>query len=366
MNLFVPLTLLLIALLTDVNATCEDKVMHCEWHASIGQCKGPHQWDYVTENCKKSCGLCGGVTTRPPTTEGPRPPITTARPRPPITTARPRPPSGSCGVRPRTRIVGGTQASVGDWPWQAMLRRGQKGGSFCGGTLIHPQWVVTAAHCVDKYKNRPSHLAVRMGAHKRAVPKESHAQDFGVEIIITHESYKKPFGVSHDIALVKLDKPAILNRYVGVACLPDGSTPSLPIDDLSKKCWITGWGRLSSGGARPAVLMQASVPLVSRQRCERSYPNRIHDSMLCAGLDQGGIDACQGDSGGPLVCEFGGKSQNEEEEKGKEEEVENEEEEKEEGVVVEVDEEEVVVEEEKDEDEKEGEEVVVVEEETKE
>ena len=53
--------------------------------------------------------------------------------------------------------------------------------------------------------------------------------------------------------------------------------------------------------------MQASVPLVSKQRCERSYPKLIHDSMLCAGLDQGGVDACQGDSGGPLVCEFGGK-----------------------------------------------------------
>lgn len=48
--------------------------------------------------------------------------------------------------------------------------------------------------------------------------------------------------------------------------------------------------------------MQAEVPLVSKERCVKSYPRQIHDSMLCAGHDEGGIDTCQGDSGGPLVC----------------------------------------------------------------
>ena len=66
----------------------------------------------------------------------------------------------------------------------------------------------------------------------------------------------------------------------------------------------TGWGRLSRGSR---ALMQASVPLVSKARCFLSYPGQIHDSMICAGLDQGGVDACQGDSGGPMVCEFQGR-----------------------------------------------------------
>lgn len=52
--------------------------------------------------------------------------------------------------------------------------------------------------------------------------------------------------------------------------------------------------------------MQAEVPLVSNERCSKSY-GRIHASMLCAGHDEGGVDACQGDSGGPLVCKYGGK-----------------------------------------------------------
>ena len=95
----------------------------------------------------------------------------------------------------------------------------------------------------------------------------------------------------------------IFSRYVNLACLPH--QVNAPTD--GKHCWITGWGRLSSGGATPELLQQVSVPIVSRARCDKAYPNKIHDSMICAGLDQGGIDSCQGDSGGPMVCETGGR-----------------------------------------------------------
>lgn len=148
----------------------------------------------------------------------------------------------------------------------------------------------------------------RLGAHSRVGETVGTEQDIDVAEIITHEKYHSPLRYSHDIALLRLEKPAKLGKGVGLVCLPDLNLP-LPLDDLNKrkKCWITGWGRLSSGGAVPSVLQQIDVPLVSKQRCLKGYPGEIHDSMLCAGLDQGGIDACQGDSGGPLVCEFNGK-----------------------------------------------------------
>ena len=92
-------------------------------------------------------------------------------------------------------------------------------------------------------------------------------------------------------------------RYVNLACLPHAVSASNDGD----KCWITGWGRLASGGATPTLLQQVSVPVMSQNRCEKAYPNRIHESMICAGLDQGGIDSCQGDSGRPMVCELGGR-----------------------------------------------------------
>ena len=120
-----------------------------------------------------------------------------------------------------------------------------------------------------------------------------------------HENYDIPLKKSNDIALLNLASPAELGVGVGLVCLPD-TGHQLPFDNLNKRCWITGWGHLSFGGSSPNTLMQASLPLVSKQRCKNAYPDKIDDSMLCAGLDEGGVDTCQGDSGGPLVCKFNG------------------------------------------------------------
>lgn len=76
-----------------------------------------------------------------------------------------------------------------------------------------------------------------MGAHYRRYT-DGTTQDIDIERIIVHESYLKP-SLSHDIALLKLSRPAQLNKLVGIACLPDKSV-DLPIDDENKKCWITG------------------------------------------------------------------------------------------------------------------------------
>ncbi|XP_068745607.1 MAM and LDL-receptor class A domain-containing protein 1-like isoform X1 [Montipora capricornis] len=203
----------------------------------------------------------------------------------------------SCGLRPHTRIVGGTVATPGSWPWQTMLRS-LSGFQFCGGTLVSDEYVITAAHCIGS-----NPFQIRLGAHKRTTSVTGYEQDFNVSKVITHPLYQFPQRFSHDIAIVKLSKPAQLNRRVHPACLP----LVVPAPVNGERCWITGWGRTSAGGPSPDVLLQASVPIVSRPRCDKAYPNQIHDSMICAGLDQGGIDSCQGDSGGPMVCETGGR-----------------------------------------------------------
>ena len=140
-----------------------------------------------------------------------------------------------------------------------------------------------------------------MGAHYRTKASIGTEQDVKVAVIVPHPSYNKPIDYANDIALLKLAEPARLGKGIVLACLANNEY-QLPMDG-NPKCFITGWGTLSSGGNQPNVLMQASVPLVSKQRCLKGYPGRIDDSMLCAGLDKGGVDACQGDSGGPLVCE---------------------------------------------------------------
>ena len=143
-----------------------------------------------------------------------------------------------------------------------------------------------------------------MGAHYLTSGSVGTEQEVEVAKIISHEQYDS-ISSSYDIALIQLEKPAKLGVGVGLVCMPDMRYP-LPFDNIQRKCWITGWGTLSSGGIQPNSLMEAQVPLVSKQRCESAYPGEIDDTMLCAGLDAGGVDTCQGDSGGPLVCEFNG------------------------------------------------------------
>ncbi|XP_078357475.1 transmembrane protease serine 9-like [Oculina patagonica] len=239
----------------------------------------------------------------PPTTKQTASPATATPPVPPPppipsnspTTSKPP----SCGLRNfHGRIVGGTEALKNSWPWQVMLRDSSSGRQFCGGSLVHPLWVITAAHCVEE--ESLSSFSVRLGAHYRTKASIGTEQDVKVAMIVPHPSYHEPIDYSNDIALLKLAEPARLGKGIGLACLANNEY-DLPIDGISK-CYITGWGTLSSGGSQPDVLMQASVPLVSKERCLEGYPGRIDDSMLCAGLDKGGVDACQGDSGGPLVC----------------------------------------------------------------
>ncbi|KAL9985595.1 hypothetical protein ACROYT_G008017 [Oculina patagonica] len=230
-------------------------------------------------------GQWGNCADNPPTAPPPPPPL-------------PTPSAASCGSKPDgTRIVGGTQAQKDSWPWQAMLA--YVGGSqFCGGSLINEQWVVTAAHCVAGGVS-PNQIVVRLGAYKIS----DTAQELEVDEIKMHENYGSPEQYAHDIALLKLKTKATLGAGVGLVCLPDKSLALAP----DKRCYITGWGTLSSEGSQPDYLQEASVPIVSQEQCRNSYPGLIHDSMICAGFDEGGVDACQGDSGGPMVCEFDGK-----------------------------------------------------------
>ena len=143
-------------------------------------------------------------------------------------------------------------------------------------------------------------LFARLGAYRIT----DTAQEIEVEKIIMHENYHDPVRLAHDIALLKLKTPAQLGVGVGLVCLPDSANALVP----GKRCYITGWGTLASGGSQPVYLQEASVPIVSDDKCKASYGSgNIHESMICAGLDAGGVDAFQGDSGGPMVCEFGGK-----------------------------------------------------------
>ncbi|CAJ1053336.1 transmembrane protease serine 6 [Xyrichtys novacula] len=199
-----------------------------------------------------------------------------------------------CGLRQfSSRIVGGTNASEGEWPWQASLQ--MRGTHICGGALISSQWVVSAAHCFyDDRLYSPSQWTVYLS--KLLLNRSSPTEEVARVQRIYLPQYYDDESHDYDLALLKLDRLAVHARP---ACLPP-PTHQLEPDLL---CWVTGWGSLSEGGKASNVLQKVDVRLVSEESCVRSYGHLVTPRMLCAGYRTGGKDACQGDSGGPLVCQ---------------------------------------------------------------
>lgn len=191
-------------------------------------------------------------------------------------------------------IVGGSEATKNEFPWQIWLHPANYSGVYCGASLISADWALTAAHCVQGYA--PSNMIVELGMHTIGGT-NPYRQTKTVSQIIVHPQYNSS-SQDYDYALLRLSSAATLNVAVAPIALATTSDSALYANGVTSI--VSGWGTTSSGGAVSSVLLKAAVPVVDNVTCNANYGGGITARMVCAGYPQGGVDSCQGDSGGPL------------------------------------------------------------------
>ncbi|XP_064130317.1 serine protease 46 [Loxodonta africana] len=215
----------------------------------------------------------------------------------PVSTLSLVPLFGVCGqTNISCRVVKGKVVEEGKWPWQVSILF--LGIYVCSGSIFHEQWVLTAAHCLQRSRNQ-SQYSVRVG-HQRS-------PEAGIQLpisrIVIHESFSNL--ASQDIALLKLQNPISWSPNIQPICLPD-ARHKLPLGSI---CWVIGWGHVgkqgttaSSGTSTPAPysLQEIAIKIVHNDVCNEKYRFLlkrgqkffIGKDMLC-GKSQRGVASCQ-------------------------------------------------------------------------
>jgi secreted trypsin-like serine protease len=206
-------------------------------------------------------------------------------------------PAFGAGASPR--IVGGDDASTATTPWVVALTT-DGGTFFCGGTLVGPAKVVTAAHCVTQAlatggmtTKSPSSLRIVAG---RTDLRTRDGMQVRVSSVWADPSFRD-VGTGHDVAVLTLART-----------VPYRTLPIVAAGDTSRYApgtvaTVLGWGRVGENAAPSPTLQSVQVPVIADQTCAKEESDFSADSMVCAGYPQGGRDACAGDSGGPMVVD---------------------------------------------------------------
>ncbi|XP_023025022.2 phenoloxidase-activating factor 2 [Leptinotarsa decemlineata] len=236
------------------------------------------------------------------------------------TTPSPSPRPKGCGYRNPDgvgfKITGDkeNEAQFGEFPWMVAIIRDT--GSLepqprpkCGGTLIHPQIVITAAHCVSSKTDKYIIRAGEWDINKNVEPYPH--QDVAVQNITLHPQFYSG-ALYNDIAFLYLQSPVNITQNIDVLCLPAQNQIQ---ETSSGRCYSMGWGkdRFGEDGVFHIIMKKIDLSLVRRDTCQSNLRETrlgkhfiLHESFVCAGGEEG-KDACDGDGGSPLVCPIEGQ-----------------------------------------------------------
>lgn len=218
----------------------------------------------------------------------------------------------AAGVGARIQGFKENESQFGEWPHmcavlQERLQPGQEPANLykCGGSLIAPGVLLTAAHCVDGLQNTPSSVKIRCGEWDTQRTNEPYPhQDRLVAQIMMHPEFDNR-SLANDFAVLFLAQDFKLDFHIDTVCLPrpheffDGS-----------QCHATGWGkdRFGSQGEYQVVLKEIQLPVVNSVTCQNKLRQtrlgekfKLDESFMCAG-GVAGKDTCKGDGGSPLAC----------------------------------------------------------------
>ncbi|XP_017318527.1 plasminogen activator, urokinase a isoform X1 [Ictalurus punctatus] len=223
----------------------------------------------------------------------------------------------TCGERsPKKifKIIGGLRASIESQPWLASIFK--KDLFICGGTLIAPCWVLSAAHCFPRGKRtRKEQYSVYLGKDATNATYMGKEQKFEVAKLVLHQDFDYAAeDFNNDIALLQIvdnnGQCAQKTPSARTACLP----PAQHMPPYGSFCHIAGYGHERNdeipGTFRYSRYMkETQVQILSPIVCKRKdyYGNKVTENQFCAASQKWTEDACHGDSGGPLLCEVKGR-----------------------------------------------------------